>query len=65
VAAWSGAAGRGAPRFLGLDDQGREVLSHLDGHVAWAPDQPAAVAGPVRAAHAWVADHRDRLEAAF
>jgi aminoglycoside phosphotransferase (APT) family kinase protein len=33
----------GAPRFLGVDDQGREVLSFLDGHVAWAPAQPAAV----------------------
>ncbi|MDG9715442.1 aminoglycoside phosphotransferase family protein [Streptomyces sp. DH24] len=33
----------GAPRYLGTDDQGREVLSHLDGHVAWEPRQPAAV----------------------
>jgi hypothetical protein len=33
----------GAPRFLGVDAQGREVLRHLEGHVAWAPDQLAAV----------------------
>ena len=35
----------GAPRFLGVDEQGREVLSHLEGHVPWAPgeDQPPAV----------------------
>jgi aminoglycoside phosphotransferase (APT) family kinase protein len=25
----------GAPRLLGLDDEGREVLTFLDGHVAW------------------------------
>jgi hypothetical protein len=36
----------GAPRFLGLDEQGREVLSYLDGHVAWAAEQPAAVTSP-------------------
>ncbi len=35
----------GAPRFLGLDGQGREILSYLDGHVAWQPDQPADVTG--------------------
>ncbi len=33
----------GAPRWLGVDDRDREVLSFLDGHVAWAADQPAAV----------------------
>nr|WP_272927100.1 phosphotransferase [Streptomyces sp. SID8382] len=33
----------GAPRYLGMDDEGREVLSYLDGHVAWEPRQPAAV----------------------
>ncbi|MGP2440817.1 phosphotransferase family protein [Streptomyces sp. JW3] len=33
----------GAPRFLGVDERGREVLGHLDGHVAWQPRQPAAV----------------------
>ena len=25
----------GAPRFLGFDEQGREILSFMDGHVAW------------------------------
>ena len=36
----------GAPRFLGIDEQGREVLSYLAGHVPWAPgtDQAAGVA---------------------
>ncbi len=33
----------GAPRYLGVDDEGREVLGYLDGHVAWEPRQPAAV----------------------
>ncbi|TDD65042.1 trifolitoxin immunity protein [Actinomadura darangshiensis] len=33
----------GAPRFLGVDDQGREVLSFVDGHVAWEPVQPFGV----------------------
>ncbi|MFJ5172611.1 phosphotransferase [Streptomyces griseoviridis] len=33
----------GAPRHLGVDGQGRDVLSHLDGHVAWEARQPAAV----------------------
>ena len=33
----------GAPRYLGVDDEGRDVLSYLDGHVAWEPRQPAAV----------------------
>ena len=36
----------GAPRFLGHDDQGREVLTYLAGHVAWAAEQPAAVTSP-------------------
>jgi hypothetical protein len=27
----------GAPRFLGVDAHGREVLSYLEGHVPWAP----------------------------
>jgi hypothetical protein len=27
----------GAPRFLGVDDRGREILSYMDGHVAWQP----------------------------
>lgn len=33
----------GAPRFLGTDDRGREVLSFIDGHVAWEPVQPLSV----------------------
>jgi hypothetical protein len=36
----------GAPRFLGTDDQGRDVLSFIDGHVAWQSAQPAAVSSP-------------------
>ncbi|MUL44297.1 phosphotransferase [Streptomonospora sp. PA3] len=34
----------GAPRFLGTDARGRDVLSFIPGHVAWEPVQPAAVA---------------------
>jgi hypothetical protein len=50
----------GAPRFLGLDEQGREILSFVDGHVAWERTQPdgvtsdgslARVAGLVREFH--------------
>jgi hypothetical protein len=33
----------GAPRFLGTDDEGREILSFIDGHVAWEAEQPADV----------------------
>ncbi|MCH5676865.1 phosphotransferase [Streptomyces gilvus] len=33
----------GAPRYLGVDGEGREVLSYLAGHVAWEPRQPVAV----------------------
>lgn len=34
----------GAPRFLGVDDAGREILSYIEGHVAWdATGQPADV----------------------
>jgi Phosphotransferase enzyme family len=33
----------GAPRFLGTDDRGRQVLSLIDGHVAWEPVQPPSV----------------------
>jgi hypothetical protein len=33
----------GAPRFLGTDEGGREVLSFIDGHVAWEPVQPPSV----------------------
>ncbi|WP_372442044.1 hypothetical protein [Actinomadura violacea] len=33
----------GAPRFLGIDEKRREVLSFVDGHVAWEAAQPSAV----------------------
>jgi hypothetical protein len=33
----------GAPQFLGTDELGREVLSYLDGHVAWEAEQPPDV----------------------
>lgn len=33
----------GAPRFLGVDEAGREILSYLDGHAAWEARQPAGV----------------------
>jgi hypothetical protein len=33
----------GAPRYLGIDEQGREILEFLDGHVAWQPGQPPGV----------------------
>lgn len=33
----------GAPRFLGTDERGRQVLSFIDGHVAWHPVQPPGV----------------------
>ncbi|REF36604.1 phosphotransferase [Thermasporomyces composti] len=33
----------GAPRYLGTDDEGREILSYLPGHVAREPAQPPDV----------------------
>ncbi|MFD9950350.1 phosphotransferase [Nonomuraea sp. NPDC059023] len=42
----------GAPRYLGVDEQGRETLSFLDGHVAWAPEQPEAVGADASLARA-------------
>ncbi|WP_405753834.1 hypothetical protein OG232_26430 [Streptomyces sp. NBC_01411] len=33
----------GAPRYCGIDEEGREVLTYLEGHVAWEPQQPPAV----------------------
>ena len=34
----------GAPRFLGIDEHGREVLSWIDGHVPWSGvDEPPSV----------------------
>lgn len=47
----------GAPRCLGTDDQGRDVLSFIDGDVPWqagrlpAPESLAATARLVRAFH--------------
>jgi aminoglycoside phosphotransferase (APT) family kinase protein len=46
----------GAPRYLGTDDRGREVLSYVDGQVAWQPhahstESLTAVARLVRAFH--------------
>jgi hypothetical protein len=35
----------GAPRFLGLDEQGREILSFVDGYVPWQePGMPGVTA---------------------
>src|SRR6266700_3348038 len=31
----------GAPRFLGLDEQGREILSFVEGYVPWQAAAPA------------------------
>ncbi len=51
---------RGSPRFMGVDELGREILSFVDGHVAWDDEQPpdvtsdqslAAVAELVREFH--------------
>nr|WP_308801097.1 phosphotransferase [Streptomyces polyasparticus] len=33
----------GAPRFLGWDEQGREILSHVEGQAAWSADRRRAV----------------------
>jgi Phosphotransferase enzyme family len=37
----------GAPRYLGIDPQGRDVLSYLDGDVAGSPPEPWAAADDV------------------
>ena len=39
----------GAPRFLGIDRAGREVLSYIDGEVAWRP-RPSWIADETRLA---------------
>jgi phosphotransferase family enzyme len=31
----------GAPRYLGIDERGREAFTFIEGHVAWEPAQPA------------------------
>jgi aminoglycoside phosphotransferase (APT) family kinase protein len=46
----------GAPRYLGTDEQGREVLTYLEGHVAWrspvaSAESLVAVARLVRRCH--------------
>lgn len=33
----------GAPRFLGVDSEQREILSFIPGHVAWEDEQPPSV----------------------
>jgi hypothetical protein len=33
----------GAPRYLGVDERGREILTFIEGHVAWEASQPADV----------------------
>jgi hypothetical protein len=33
----------GAPRYLGSDERGREILTFIEGHVAWERPQTAAV----------------------
>jgi hypothetical protein len=33
----------GAPRLLGVDERGRDVLAYLDGDVPWEPERQAAV----------------------
>jgi len=46
-----------APRFLGIDDRGREILTYLDGQVpgnldpGWTDDQLAEAAGLLRGLH--------------
>ncbi|MEV4622465.1 phosphotransferase [Asanoa sp. NPDC049573] len=37
----------GAPRFLGIDDEGRAVLTYLDGHVPWSHDLEPGVRSDV------------------
>lgn len=48
----------GAPRFLGFDEQGREILSFVEGDPAFAPvpasdDVVAAIGRLLRSAHDW------------
>jgi hypothetical protein len=35
----------GAPRFLGVDEQGREILTFVDGYVPWQEGEAAGVSG--------------------
>jgi hypothetical protein len=52
---------QGAPRYLGIDEQGRQTLSYLEGHVAWAAGQPASVssAGTLRRVAGLVREFHD------
>ena len=50
----------GAPRFLGVDEQGREILTFVDGYVPCLRDDGAV--REVRAAFEWVTAHRSELE---
>jgi hypothetical protein len=36
----------GAPRYLGLDERGREILTYTDGHVPWRAADAAALRTP-------------------
>lgn len=36
----------GAPRYLGVDDRGREVLTYTAGHVPWSAGEPEKVSSP-------------------
>jgi hypothetical protein len=36
---FEGSGWDGAPRFLGVDERGREILSFVDGYVAWRPSR--------------------------
>ncbi|WP_330232802.1 phosphotransferase [Nocardia sp. NBC_00508] len=44
----------GAPRFVGMDEQGREILTYLDGYVAFDQERSAPIAS--RAALARIAE---------
>lgn len=51
----------GAPRYLGLDDRDREVLTYVAGHGPWSPGEPAKVssADTLRAVGALVRELHD------
>lgn len=36
----------GAPRFRGIDERGREILTYVDGHVPWSADEPGELWSP-------------------
>jgi Phosphotransferase enzyme family len=46
----------GAPRFLGFDEQGREILSFMEGYVAWRADALTRARVSVEASLAGVAE---------